>query len=81
MDLIEMRKSVWQLGQDDRGDAAIPLAHVVAFECAYEAFGHPVRLRAAHRRMGRRNAELSCNGMRFMRVVRAAIVAQELQLA
>ena len=67
VDLIEMRKSVWQLGQDHGGRAAIHLAHVIAFEGVHEALGDSVRLRAANGRMHWRNAEISCN---FVGVVR-----------
>lgn len=53
MDLIEMRKGVWQLGPNGFGIAAVHRADIVPFERVDEAFRHGVGLGAAHRRMDR----------------------------
>ncbi len=79
MDLIEMRKSVWQLGENDFCIAAVHRVHVVPFKRIHEAFRHPVGLRAAHRRMDRLEPHRARQGMRFMGAVSAAVVTQELQ--
>jgi len=69
MDLIEMRKSVWQLSQMDRRRAAIHLAHVVAFECfrpsrsivdCTQAYGDPVSFSHTSNRSFQNNCIL-CN--------------------
>jgi hypothetical protein len=41
MNLIEMRKSVWKLSENDFGAAAVHLAHVVLFKGAHTALCHP----------------------------------------
>jgi len=51
MDFIEMRKNVWQLGENGFGIAAVDRVHVVPFKRVHEAFRHPVGLRTAHRGM------------------------------
>src|SRR5476649_194703 len=80
MNLIEMQKSVWQLSENDFGIAAVHQADVIPFKRIHKAFSDPVRLRAAHWRMNRLQAQCANQSMRFMGPVSAAIVAQELQL-
>lgn len=79
MNLIEMHESVWQLGENDFGIAAVHQADVVPFKRVHEALSDPVRLRAAHRCMNRLEPQFAHQSMRFMGSVSAAIVAQEFQ--
>ena len=53
MDLVEMRKGVWKLGQNCFGIAAVHHAEIVPFKRVHEALRHAVGLEAAHRRMDR----------------------------
>lgn len=80
MNLIEMRKGVRQLSENDFGIAAVHQADVIPFEGVHKAFSDSIRLRAAHRRMNRLQPHLARQRMRFVGSVGAAIVAQELQL-
>lgn len=79
MDLIEMRKGVWQLGENDLGIAAVHQTHVVPLKGIHEALSDAIRLRAAYRRVDRLDPHLPRQGMRLMGPVGTAIVAQELQ--
>src|ERR1700743_306123 len=79
MDLVEMGKSVRQLGEHGFSGAAIHLADIVSLQRVDEALGHPVGLGTTHRCMNRRDAQVPCNGMRFVSSIGPAVVRQELQ--
>ena len=79
MDLVEVLKGVRQLGEYGISRAAVHLADVVSLQSVHEALGHAIRLRAAHRCMNRRDAQLSSDSVGFMGSIGAAIVCQELQ--
>ena len=75
MDLIEMRKGVWQLGQNGLGIAAVHRAAIVPFERVHEALRHAVGLGASHRGMDRFEPYCARQGMRFVGPVGAAVIA------
>jgi hypothetical protein len=57
MNLFEIRKSAWQLSENDFGIAAVHQADVVPFKRVNEALSHAVRVRAAHWRMDWLNSQ------------------------
>src|ERR1700722_2204187 len=79
MNLVEMSEGIRQLSEHGLGAAAIHLANIVSLQRVDEALGHPIGLGTTHRCMDRRDAQLPCNGMRFMSSISPSVVCQELQ--
>lgn len=80
MHLIEMRKGVRQLSENDFCAAAVHQVHVVSFKCVHEAFSNAIRLRTAYRRVYWLDAQFARQRVRFMSEVSATVIAQKLQL-
>jgi hypothetical protein len=78
MDLVEMCKGVRPLSDHGFSGAAIHLADIVYLQRVDEDLGHPIGLGTTHRCMNRRDAQLPCNGMRFVSSLDSAVVRQEL---
>ena len=79
MDLVEVLERRRQLRQNGPGIAEVHATDVVALERVDEALGHAVALRAAHRRVDRREAERLGDASSFAGDVGAAVIGQELQ--
>ena len=79
MHLVEVLEGRSHLRHHGSRVGEVHAADVVALERVYEALGHAIALRAAHRRVDRLQAQLSSDLPGLGRDVRASVVREELQ--
>lgn len=79
VDIVEIDKRVWQLGEHDDSCATIHLAGVLASEGIHKVSVMLFEYGLQTGVWDRRNAKLTRHGVRLVSTIGAAIVAKELQ--